>query len=92
MCDPQAPGIVCENDIALVVLDNISTPASLTGQRPGDVGGYFNFASGDFGYTNLNGNTGLMSAQITLVGYALELVLDRMRWIPVDGPLLTYLY
>ena len=42
VCDPGAPGIVCENDIALVVLENISLPSNLAGQRPGDVGGYFN--------------------------------------------------
>ncbi len=72
VCDPGAPGIVCENDIALVVLENISLPSNLAGQRPGDVGGYFNFASGDYGYTDLNGN-GPLSAQITQTGVSCNL-------------------
>jgi hypothetical protein len=72
VCDENSPGIVCENDIALVVLDNISAPPNLIGQRPGNVGGYFNYASGNYGFTNLNGN-GPVSAQLTQIGVSSNL-------------------
>ena len=70
VCDSGSPGIVCENDIALVVLSNIETPASLAGQRPGNVGGYFNYKSDAYGYVALNGNSAEPAAQISLVGYS----------------------
>ena len=70
VCDSGAPGIICEIDIALVVLSNIETPASLAGQRPGNVGGYFNYKSDAYGYVALNGNSAEPAAQISLVGYS----------------------
>lgn len=60
VCSNEAPGVVCENDIAVVVLNkkNNQSVADLTGQ--------LGFKSDDYGYGNFFGNK---AAQITQLGY-----------------------
>lgn len=59
-CSPNAPGVVCENDVALVVLEKLNN------QFVADVTGKFGFKSDDWGYGNFLGSK---AAQITQLGY-----------------------
>ena len=68
-CDSSAPGIVCNNDIALVALDNNSS-----GQQAGDLVGYYgygwnnySFSTPSSSFTNAFGNN--LFAAITQLGY-----------------------
>lgn len=60
VCLPNAPGVVCENDIAVVVLEKNK------GQFVADRTGKFGFKSDEYGYGNIFGET---AAQITEIGY-----------------------
>lgn len=65
VCSDNAPGIVCENDMAVIVLDKKD------GQWIADVTGQYGFPRGnnethEFGYTNFLGE---QAAQITQLGY-----------------------
>jgi len=59
-------GIVCENDVALLVLGTIDNPSGLSGLMPGNVGGYLNFSTGNDEYIDFGG---VQSTQITALGY-----------------------
>jgi V8-like Glu-specific endopeptidase len=60
ICSAAAPGVVCENDLAVIVLERRDEKfiADLTGK--------YGFSSGDFGYADFFGNK---AAQITQLGY-----------------------
>lgn len=62
VCSPQAPGIVCENDIAVVVLEK------LDGKSIGEETGMYGFPEDDddFGYTTFLEQK---AGQITQLGY-----------------------
>lgn len=61
VCSPQAPGVVCENDLALVVLQEND------GKAVGDTVARYAIAdSDDFGYVDFASNP---SAQFTQLGY-----------------------
>jgi len=60
-CQANAPGVVCENDIAVVVMNKNSQ-----GQTIGDVVGMYDFKDDMWGYVDFLGNT---STQITQLGY-----------------------
>ena len=63
ICSPQAPGIVCENDIAVVVVEKKD------GMFIGEVTGMYGFRDGDFGYADFLNEK---AAQITQLGYPSE--------------------
>ena len=65
VCSASAPGIVCENDLAVVVLEE------LNGQSIVDVTGKYGFPKGDddFGYANFLDQR---AAAITQLGYPLQ--------------------
>lgn len=64
VCSPQAPGVVCENDVAVIVLEQVNNI------HVADVAGQYEFNDGpdDTGYGFVN-FLGQMSAQITQLGY-----------------------
>ena len=64
VCDPTAPGIVCENDVAVVVLN--TGPAPNTGKHIAQVVGRYQVYKNNQGYVSF---FGLMSTQITQLGY-----------------------
>jgi Trypsin len=74
-CSPEAPGVVCENDVAVVVLENRGNDfvADLTGK--------FGFKSDEYGYGDLFGNR---IAQITQLGYPSKNY-DGLRMIRTDS-------
>ena len=60
VCTPEAPGIVCENDIAVVVLEQRA------GEFIGDLTGTYGFKDGSYGYAEFLNEK---AAQITQLGY-----------------------
>ena len=63
-CTQQAPGVVCENDIAVIVVDKNSE-----GKFIGDVTGKYGYKDGNYGFASfLNERV----AQITQLGYPSE--------------------
>lgn len=60
VCSTAAPGVVCENDVAIVVLEKNNN------QFVADVTGKFGFKTDDYGYGSIFGNK---AAQITQLGY-----------------------
>ena len=61
VCLAEAPGVVCENDVAVVVIDK------LEGKHIADVVGKYDFITNDeYGYADFLGKK---SAQITQLGY-----------------------
>ena len=66
-CLPEAPGVVCENDLAILVMKSKVNKKG-TKQEVGDVVGTYGIYSNDRGYTKLGGNGGL-SAHLTQLGY-----------------------
>jgi V8-like Glu-specific endopeptidase len=75
VCSSNAPGIVCENDIALVVLEQNNN------QFVADLTGKFGFKSDDYGYGNIFSNK---AAQITQLGYPSK-DYDGVRMIRTDS-------
>jgi V8-like Glu-specific endopeptidase len=63
VCSASAPGVVCENDVAVVVLEKNNN------QFVADLTGKYGFKSDDYGYGNIFGNK---AAQITQLGYPAE--------------------
>ena len=61
----------CANNLAVVSLQNINAPASLSGLVPGVVSPYYDIASCPYSFTT--GLTGSYAAQITSLGYASNL-------------------
>jgi V8-like Glu-specific endopeptidase len=74
-CLSEAPGVVCENDVAVVVLEKNENKfiADLTGQ--------FGFQSDDYGYGNLWGNR---VTQLTQLGYPADHY-DGLKMIRTDS-------
>lgn len=74
-CAPEAPGIVCENDVAVVVLEKRGNDfvADLTGQ--------FGVKSDNYGYGELFGNR---IAQLTQLGYPSQNY-DGVKMIRTDA-------
>lgn len=66
VCDPQAPGIVCENDLAIGVVD----PNDAGKYVKNVVGGKYGVKSKGFNYVNLSGET---RTQVTSLGYPCSL-------------------
>ncbi len=63
-CDPQAPGVVCANDLAVVVLN--TGPSPYTGKHAAEVLGRYSYYVNNQGYTSFLGKT---ATQITQFGY-----------------------
>jgi V8-like Glu-specific endopeptidase len=76
ICSTNAPGIVCENDVAVVVLEKNNN-----NQFVGDLTGKFGFKSDDWGYGSFFGNK---AAQITQLGYP-SLNYDGLKMIRTDS-------
>ncbi|MEO1659085.1 MAG: trypsin-like serine protease [Pseudomonadota bacterium] len=66
-CLPDAPGIVCENDIAILVMDSRMNEDGVE-EEIGDVVGRYGLYQNDTGYTALGGD-GDLSAHLTELGY-----------------------
>jgi V8-like Glu-specific endopeptidase len=75
VCSPNAPGITCENDVALVVLEKNNN------QSVADMTGMYGFKSDDYGYGNIFGK---VAAQITQLGYPSK-DYDGVRMIRTDS-------
>jgi len=75
ICSPNAPGVVCENDVALVVLEKNNN------QSIADVTGQYGFKFGDYGYGSIFGKT---AAQITQLGYPSK-DYDGLKMIRTDS-------
>jgi hypothetical protein len=76
VCLAEAPGVVCENDLAVVVIKK--KLAGYVGKKvfpaSGDsVGGSYQHQSGDYSYADISwvagGEAALMATQITQIGY-----------------------
>jgi V8-like Glu-specific endopeptidase len=63
VCTPEAPGIVCENDVAVIVVEQND------GAFIGDVVGMYDFKDGDYGYPIFLGQK---AAEFTQLGYPSE--------------------
>ncbi len=66
-CLPDAPGIVCENDVAILVMES-QTNFRGAEQEIGDVVGQYGLYENDTGYIPLGGD-GDLSAHLTELGY-----------------------
>jgi V8-like Glu-specific endopeptidase len=75
ICSINAPGVVCENDVAVVVLEKNNE------QFVADLTGKFGFKSDDYGYGSFFGNK---AAQLTQLGYPSENY-DGLRMIRTDS-------
>jgi V8-like Glu-specific endopeptidase len=75
ICSTNAPGVVCENDIAVVVLEKNNN------QFVGDLTGQFGVKTDDWGYGSFFGNK---AAQITQLGYP-SLNYDGLKMIRTDS-------
>ena len=60
VCSTEAPGVVCENDVAVIVVEQKD------GEFIGDVAGTYGFKDGDYGYPIFLGQK---AAQFTQLGY-----------------------
>ncbi len=67
VCDPLSVGIVCENDLAVLVT------ASNGGEIADVVGGYYGTANNNYGYVTDYPATGRTAALITQIGYPVAL-------------------
>ena len=74
-CSVNAPGVVCENDIAIIVLERSNN------EFVGDRTGMFGFKADGYGYGNIFGKR---AAQITQLGYPSENY-DGLRMIRTDS-------
>lgn len=83
-CYSEAPGVVCENDVALIVL----TPKS--GRYPGTSTGWFGYYYGGQGFPDFGGGP---AAQITQLGYPVALdygkLMERTDSLGYLDPVLT---
>jgi V8-like Glu-specific endopeptidase len=61
VCSTEAPGVVCENDVAVIVVE----PAT-DGKLIGDVSGMYDFKDGEFGYPIFLGEK---ATEFTQLGY-----------------------
>jgi V8-like Glu-specific endopeptidase len=75
ICSATAPGVVCENDVAVVVVEKKDN------RFIADVTGKFGFKSKDYGYGELFGNK---VAQITQLGYPSK-DYDGLKMIRTDA-------
>jgi V8-like Glu-specific endopeptidase len=74
-CSANAPGVVCENDIAVIVLEKLND------KFIAEVTGKFGFKTDDYGYGNFLGNK---AAQITQLGYPSKNY-DGLKMIRTDS-------
>jgi len=75
ICSPTGPGVVCENDLAIVVLEKNN------GQSVANLTGKYGFKSDDYGYGSIFGNK---ATQITLLGYPADHY-DGLRMVRTDS-------
>jgi hypothetical protein len=75
-CDPNSPGVVCENDIAVLLVG----PANGMDRLPGEVVGYYGYGSG-FSFVDMGNMKG---AQIAQLGYPSNLD-DGIRMVRTDS-------
>lgn len=76
VCSATAPGVVCENDLAVVVLEKNDN-----NQFVADVTGKYGFKSDEYGYGNIFGNK---AAQITQLGYP-SVNYDGLKMVRTDS-------
>lgn len=65
-CSPDAPGVICENDVAILVMESQTNWG--VEQEIGDVVGLYGLYENDTGYIPLGGD-GDLSAHLTALGY-----------------------
>jgi len=74
----------CANDIAVVSLLNINQPQGLVGLAPGVVSPYYSLGTCSYSFVSNNGFTTGPAAQITALGYAMNLN-DGARMMRTDS-------
>lgn len=75
-CDPNSPGVVCENDIAVLLVG----PANGMDRLPGEILGYYGYGSG-FSFVDMGNMKG---AQIAQLGYPSNLD-NGIRMVRTDS-------
>ena len=69
VCHPDAPGVVCDNDVALIKLKPKTSSKYPNGYYAGTVAGTYGYALNGWGFTDLLGLQLVNASQVTQLGY-----------------------